>query len=86
MKLGKRYFYDILSNNMQPKQPISIKFHHTETSASALTPMSILIPMKAWNPPTITYDKEHHKFDVLLTVHLSIILGTNQLNAKNLVL
>jgi hypothetical protein len=47
MKLGKRYFYDSLSSIMKPRQLISIKFHHTETSASALTPMSNLIPMKA---------------------------------------
>jgi hypothetical protein len=47
---------------MKPKQPISIKFHHREISASALTPMSTLIPMKAINPPPITYDKEHHEF------------------------
>ena len=47
---------------MKARQPVSIKFHHTETSASALTPMSNLIPMKAGNQPPNTYDKEHHEF------------------------
>jgi len=36
--------------------------------------------------PTLYVEKYIRNFDVLLTVHLSIILVINQLNAQNLVL
>ena len=40
----------------------------------------------ALSPSLCHFSEPHSNFDVLLTVHLSIILAINQLNAQNLLL